>query len=862
MLFRQSISPLPDTDPARDQERLFAIGLEHVRELSRQLWTDHNTHDPGITTLELLCYALTDLSYRTSFPVQDLLAGPANHAEAADAELFTARTVLPNRPLTLSDYRKMLIDLPQVRNAWVSKHSLTYGVDVVNRQLRPVGPDTAETRQVDLSGLYDVRIDFADHVKTAEQRQAVIDEAMQLLQANRNLCEDFVSIAGIEIQKYALCADIALTSDADQDEVAAQIFFQVDRYLAPPVHHHSLAEMLARPHAEGRPRTADEIFDGPLLQHGFIDNDDLAASELRSEIRLSDIIHIIMDIPGVQSVGEIALSEVVADADIPAGAPRTKPSANRWRVKVPQQRQPRLAIESGRLLLHRRHIALQQNEIKMRARLTQLKQTEGPPAVPTQEDLPVPQGRNRQTGVYHSFQYHFPANYGLADTGLPSHVDARRRAQAMQLKGYLLFFDQVMANFCAQLSQLSQLLSRQATTEHTYFGQVVDFPDSDQVYQTHAVDADQLTELLETPDVAIRRRHRILDHLLARCGENLNNYTDAMRIGRGPNEQRSLSNKQAFLQYASERGDRRGLADDQTRPKWDSDNISELERRLEMLLGIRGAPRRDLTAVVLDDHTQIEETTGGEFRFRIKHPSSNKILLSSSKHYPDQEAAQQELELAINLGQQQAAYERKDSVDGKRFFNVTSPGGEVIARRIEYFTDDRALEEAITEVIVTLRQRYSNEGMYLIENILLRPEPDQDGPFLPICIAPACPDCANNDPYSYRVHIILPAYTGRFIDLDFRRFVEETIRNEIPAHILPKICWADFEQLQNLQTAYREWLEPPLEASAEQRRQILQTLVSVLSHIKNVYPKRTLQGSDPSSEPPFILDRTQLGSLD
>ena len=27
-------------------------------------WTDHNTHDPGVTVLEALCYVLTDLQYR------------------------------------------------------------------------------------------------------------------------------------------------------------------------------------------------------------------------------------------------------------------------------------------------------------------------------------------------------------------------------------------------------------------------------------------------------------------------------------------------------------------------------------------------------------------------------------------------------------------------------------------------------------------------------------------------------------------------------------------------------------------------------------------------------------------------------
>ena len=48
-------------------------------ELSGRVWTDHNLHDPGITTLEILCYALTDLAYRTGFSV----SGPADRGRTA-----------------------------------------------------------------------------------------------------------------------------------------------------------------------------------------------------------------------------------------------------------------------------------------------------------------------------------------------------------------------------------------------------------------------------------------------------------------------------------------------------------------------------------------------------------------------------------------------------------------------------------------------------------------------------------------------------------------------------------------------------------------------------------------------------------
>src|SRR5205807_5854873 len=107
----------------------------------------------------------------------------------------------------------------------------------------------------------------------------------------------------------------------------------------------------------------------------------------------------------------------------------------------------------------------------------------------------------------------------------------------------------------------------------------------------------------------------------------------------------------------------------------------------------------------------------------------------------------------------------KDTADGKQFFIVVAAAGEFSADPIEHFDTPEAMETAIDALITHLRAYYSGEGMYLIEHILLRPQdiehppfppPDADDPFLPICVDPTCTGCADDDPYSYRVQIILP----------------------------------------------------------------------------------------------------------
>jgi hypothetical protein len=147
--------------------------------------------------------------------------------------------------------------------------------------------------------------------------------------------------------------------------------------------------------------------------------------------------------------------------------------------------------------------------------------------------------------------------------------------------------------------------------------------------------------------------------------------------------------------------------------------------------------------------------------------------------------------------------------------------------------------------------------MFLIENILLRPAVGEA--FLPVCPDPSCTDCFDDDPYSYRLQIVLPAYSERFKDMEFRRFVEETIRREVPAHLLPKICWVDAVAMKAVESAYKTWLEARANGSADVRRTALAALIQALTGAKNIYPPQKLHDCGDEASPPFILNRNALG---
>ena len=76
-----TIQKKPVLPQSSDYNFLRQKGLDYIEQLGSKLWTDYNIHDPGITLLEALSYAITDLGYRTSLNLKDLLAPAVNRLE-------------------------------------------------------------------------------------------------------------------------------------------------------------------------------------------------------------------------------------------------------------------------------------------------------------------------------------------------------------------------------------------------------------------------------------------------------------------------------------------------------------------------------------------------------------------------------------------------------------------------------------------------------------------------------------------------------------------------------------------------------------------------------------------------------------
>jgi hypothetical protein len=874
MADQPTISKQPSSAPARNFRLLREEGLQHIQLLSRKVWTDYNIHDPGITSLELLSYAITDLAYRIGQPLPDLLALPENE-EATEPSFPTAAQVLPGRPVTVEDYRRMLIDIPGIRNAWLLPVSSRYAINCERSRLEFEQKNKPQQKGwIEITGLYQVLLELDEDIAPAdtERRVQLKQQAWQLLQANRNLCEDFTGIKLVQQRKFCLCAEIELTPEAEIDLTEARIFRAVQQFLTPPVKTYALEQQLDKGVPvesifEGRmPRLWPRPWPFPFLSNGFLDVDELADSQIRQRINLSDILQVMMKVDGVQAVRDIIIA--------PSGAPLPEVEDS-WTIPVwkdgEEALQPVISVDSSRLVFYKDILPFRANSARVETLLAEMGAGEQVAAHSSSEDLPIPGGRYRKTSSYSSIQQHYPRCYGINGSGLPDSATTERKAQARQLQAYLLFFDQVLANYFAQLGNVRQLFSLDPTIGQSYFTQVVEgVRESDTIYADSTSLATDIQNLTESNAIFLERRNKFLDHLLARFAENFNEYVWTMYAHDRSNASAEAARaKREFLREYPELSANRGGAFNYSLAKelWNTDNISGLSRRIGRLLDIRNVKRRNLAKLRLDIYDERDADEVKEYRFRIRddRPEAvGKILLSSSWKFYDTREARREMHRVLGYALDRRNYQLRITRDERFYFNLTDEAGDILARRIEYFKTEAERDAAIDHLLDLLRDRFSDEGLFLVEHLLLRPrgevttmsEAEQQALFLPICTGGDCSGVKYIDPYSCRITFVLPAWPTRFADLDFRRFVEKTIRQETPAHILPKICWVDRKQLATFERVYQRWLKVTFASLSGDKQQVLTEMVEALSHLRSVYPEATLAPCD------FILDRAVLGRRD
>ena len=495
--------------------------------------------------------------------------------------------------------------------------------------------------------------------------------------------------------------------------------------------------------------------------------------------------------------------------------------------------------------------------------------------------------------------------------GLPSRSSIERKSKAKQLKGYLLFFDQILGSYFKQLGQVSELLSVSGNLTRTLFTQVVkDIEGANDIVNGYENYNDEtITALLfDQQDNNIERRNKILDHLLSRFAENFSEYVFVNKTIYGNTTgQVVLRDKENFLKDYKVVSKERGNAFDYYKQPianlWDTNNVSGAEKRISRLIGIKDYSRRNLSNSFVEMYNFIDTDNQSVYRWRIVD-THHDIVLSSTAEYFDTSAANKELYFAVLQIIQTREYKIKEAfkngtikdlsiVDniliqqsdaGKYSYDIINQAikdnknpNRIIARRFEYYDTLTDLQKSILELIQFMKEDFTEEGMFLIEHMMLRPDvnlttvnPDT---FMPICTA-ECDSCEPIDPYSYRVSVVLPGYTLRFANTDFRNYIEKIIKEELPAHVLAKICWIGYRekdvkdpaenQLIQFEKAYKDYLFAKTDLNQGQPEPQLISFIKALTVLDNVYPTGRLFDCSDENErlsDKIILGKTNLGSL-
>jgi hypothetical protein len=1172
MSMQNFIAKFPKKEPSQDYDRLREQGLRQIQKLSYQHWTDYNLHDPGITILEALCYAITDLGYRSGYPIRDILTSERQGVAVNSGDFHTAREVLTSGPITFDDLRKLLIDIRGVRNAWVQPHcGIRYFLEaqpgLLHAEARPghselapqnglfevfierdagvereprlvsvgplsntglsgevIAPDGAGLRfdvfhpvtlrfvrlYADSAGDVRLRLVTSDgstlgertvvvsadaagsrvtlgfhvptgqgyrlealseaggprlfrsveatfpqslrdvlvltgsshggaslpghcfffglqltyavvpsppsgptrrqlrvaplegdlsmpvppaavavaframrdsvlhaltlHVDIQSGQQLVLDvtgalgevlasaslelerggpvrvpieleleagerytvsakrssahvglaaatfplgeqgvleltqggpgadrlgffewelshatqpepsvltsadlrlAALDRVHRHRNLCQDLVAIHELDTEQIAICADIEVTPGTDIDDVLARLFHELFLHVSPPVRFYTIEEL------RQRGLSAQQIFEGPRLDHGFIDDEEFSAIQRRGALKTSDVVHIAMRLEGVVAIKSLALLSFV-DGELRAQEAWVLPLAtDRFRA-------PAFAPELSKVVFYKHGLPYYPNrrrvaDLVRQGRATELQSKLGGHAM----DLPVPVGVHRALADYQPVQNELPVTYAVGRQRVPRSEPALRHAQSRQLKAYLMFFEQLLANHLAQLSHVNDLFSWTNESNQTYFTRAVaGILDREDITNDALLDAEYggseeqaLQALIEGKAAAGQRKTRFLDHVLGRYGESLTEYANLMAsIQREAAEPRLLDDKRALLSNYPQLGYERANGVDY-RHSISKDNLSGLERRVGSLLGIRGAGRRHLAGHRLS----IVKRTG-RWVFVLKDEAG--VDLFVSKDCESRATIEVLLDAAIELGS-----------DAQNF--RLAAGGHELARDcdVEDEVSDRVIGTttsvaALSQVVAYFATVHEGEGLHVIEHVLLRPRSVGD-PFMSVQLElPGHCDCVEvKDPYSFRLTVLLPSWPARFQDLRFRRLVEQTVRREAPAHVLPKICWISHESMRDMERRHDAFasalarlveldaqpaLEPappvvsgslPLPSATHpaqaEYRLALAALIAGIEQQVNVYPLARLHDCEETSSdvPAVSLNNTSLGTF-
>lgn len=455
-------------------------GIRMIQEMAGDIWTDYNEHDPGVTILEQLCYALTDIAYRSEIDIEKLLFSAGNDESVALSNgLFFPEEILPSHPSTYEDYRACFLDKfrDRISNIWFSK---------------------VEGSIEGLTNIYVQTEKEYEATDTTSTEDPLVLQIHKYYSSVRNLSEDVNEVILLKPQSLEISARIDIGDKDIPEEVIAELYFQLEGFFTPKVKWNSFESMKAR----GLDNTA--IFDTSSWHSGFCEGS--SNSGINPTYTLPSIHRLMVSVPGIRSVSElnifkngIKVNNELISIDKGYYAQFAESLTNKD-LHV-YKKQNRISYNPEMVQVHLRQKVEEYTRIHM---------------FPSLKRKRFNEDYYEQLTYYSSVQNSFPINYGIGKNTLSGEAGIARLEQTRQLQSFLLFFDQILCNHLAQLKNIPVLFSHNSDKNHqTYFTRVPEevpyFSDLTDGKTEHV-----LTEF--SKENYQDRKNRILDHLLSRYG--------------------------------------------------------------------------------------------------------------------------------------------------------------------------------------------------------------------------------------------------------------------------------------------------------------------------------------------------------
>ncbi|MBD1583104.1 hypothetical protein [Pseudoalteromonas sp. S16_S37] len=435
------------SNTGQDLAKLRQQGMDRIQQFAPNTWTDHNRFDPGVTLLEVLVYVLSDLSYKLDYSVPELLA---QASPSGSVKFYEPEQVLFSHCVTADDYRRLILDLPDVKNVHVAtRQSIDASTNIIDFKVLLYTPDE-------------------------NKKMAVTEQLNRAFAKARCVNHTLGNVVFYDISKVNVGMTLSLKHVDDLVALLVEIYTLIGREISPDVSKYSAQQLLQMG------LKIDDIYQGPRPQHGFVLDKDLNKSAYSVRLFSSNILSVLHEHEHIEQVNAFHFVTEQGSSNYNA-----QEGYEFWQIQFGSDDNPQIAniaqlgfdepnfFDALALLIDGQPYQL--TELEKAAIRSALQVLNLPPALPTTSMLPSFQsGEYLGLSDYRSLQHELPQVYAVTEHTLDGRIDSEQKAQLLQFKGYLQLFDQILADQHKQLDVLPDILSLPQASVFEGLGKLLD----------------------------------------------------------------------------------------------------------------------------------------------------------------------------------------------------------------------------------------------------------------------------------------------------------------------------------------------------------------------------------------------------